>query len=133
MPPDLQKQFSVFISWNMSHLSHTHTNDCHVSSPLTRANLAPNHVDDNGAKSQVATTMTESHFLVEATVRGHHVYKDIFWPGLFYFQRCKSIVKICIQRRCPAISYACVCLPIIYLHIYAKLNGIQSTSNPEIN
>ena len=77
-------------------------------------------------------------FLSEAMVWGHQVYRDTFQPGSFflgfYFRACKSIHKnhaSLMQERFPAISYACVCLPItvksIYIQIYAKLNGMQST------
>ena len=70
-----------------------------------------------GLKSQVAITMMESSSLVEAMVRGYHIYKDIFQnfrPGSFfhgfYVHSCQSICEKCENLHPVKISHYTVVL-----------------------
>ena len=89
--------------WNWSRSSHTPAKGLSLfflsmcKPGTSQVSHSQNDIDDNKAKSQVATTMTESSFLVEAMVRGYHVYKDIFqnfWPGSFFHCLFSQLLKI---------------------------------------
>ena len=147
MPPDPPEAvFTVFISWNMSHSSHTPTNDCHIfSSLLTRANLAPpKSVSQNRhwwRRSEEPSCYNNDGVSVSCQRQWSEAirFTGTFFSLVHFFlvfifelvNQSTKIMQVCIQRRFPAISYACVCLPItvksIYIQIYAKLNGMQST------
>ena len=86
------------------------------------ANLAPlksvtSKIDDDEAKSQVTTAMTESSFLVEEIIRGYHTYKYIFLAWYIFFfkvaDQSMKIVKIWTQREFPAIRY-------LHMHLIAQ-------------
>ena len=78
MPPDPPEEiFRSFHFCGMRAVQATPLlNDCYTSSlkqePPKSVTIKIN-IDDDKAKSQVATTMMESSFLVETMVRGYHV------------------------------------------------------------
>ena len=111
----------------MIHSSHTPTNNCHVfSSLLTCANLAPpKSVSQNWHwrqqseipscyKNDRVSVSCKGNGLRPSGLQGHF----LAWFIFSQLGCCKSVHKIRIQWRFPAISYACVCLPITVMSIY---------------